>query len=509
MKFLLDALFIYILIYSIYFVYITLRSLKNKKFKILQKYSNAAKRKNLCLIVYTHNNEAKLRRLLDCIKEQHYPAENISIFVILDNCDDNSEKINFAKNVQKFIIKDQDRVGKKQAISILVEKIHEYSVIDAFVFLDINRYIEKDFLMSINASLEENDIVSGATILFGESLTLRQKIKSAYQKYKMNFLERARACANLYTIIDSGVCAIKREIVESIGLPDFESLENDMVYSLAAANEKFTFTFNPNVKTYCEVHDFRIRIPRMSKRFNLFMHNIANIFSNNIKFADFVLFLLYPNVVFTILTFAILTNISLTYCYFADFSTVIMTICALIISFGLSLLNSSMRAREVICLALYPIYSFFHFLKHFFLWRFIKRRVCGEIAQRQSEETFEVDVEVTDGRGSAPCKLIFINECGMAKIRFLFKNKKITTKSHLRTYDAIDELINKLSDYGFTIKICQACSNFTSNFDGSTNLIKGFCKRQFQVSQQGELPVVVWNTCRGFSPKVIVKNFRG
>ncbi|MBQ9688477.1 hypothetical protein IJV79_02445, partial [bacterium] len=60
----------------------------------------------------------------------------------------------------------------------------------------------------------------------------------------------------------------------------------------------------------------------------------------------------------------------------------------------------------------------------------------------------------------------------------------------------------------YTIKICQACSNFTSNHDGSTNLIKGFCKKQFQVSQEGDIPVVVWGTCKGFSPKVIVKNYR-
>lgn len=509
MKLALDLLFVYIIIFTIYFVCITFKSLRNKKFKIMQKYNHVAYKKNLCLIIYTHNNEQKLRRLMDCIKNQDYPAENVSIFVILDNCDDNSEKIQFEPNVQKFIIKNQGRVGKKQAISILVEKIREYSVIDAFVFLNINRYIENDFLTTVNSSLEDNEIVTGATILFGEALNIRQKIKAAYQKYKMNFLERARACADLYAIIDSDVCAIKRTCIENYGLPDFENLENDLEYSLSIAKEGGKFTFNPNIKTYSEVHEFRIRIPRMWRRFRLFINNLNNIFTTNSHVSEFILFLVCPNIVFILLTFALLLILPLDYCLVADYSVIVISLCALVGAFGLSLLNSKMRTREVLCLSLYPVYSFFHFLKHFFLWRFIKRRLCKEIPPKDPEEIYPIDAEITDGRGSAPCKIILINECGMAKVRFLFKNKKITTKPHLRTYDAIDELIKKLAEYGFTIKICQACSNFTSNHDGSTNMIKGFCKKQFQISQNAELPVVVWNTCRGFTPKVIVKNYRG
>ena len=181
----------------------------------------------------------------------------------------------------------------------------------------------------------------------------------------------------------------------------------------------------------------------------------------------------------------------------------------LALGFTFSLVNSNFRGRDVLVLSLYPIYSLFHVLKHFPLWRFIKRRVCNEIEPKEPEETYEIDVDVTDGRGSVPCKLILISECGMTKAKFIFKNKKFVTKTHLRTFDAIEEIINKLAEYGFTLKICQACTNFTSNHDGSTNLIKGFCNQQFKIAQQGEIPVVLWNSCKGFTPKVMVKNFKG
>lgn len=507
MKVLTDILYLYIIIYSAFFVYLTMKSLTNKKFKIMQKYSNHVDKKNLCLIIYSHNNEQKLRRLLDSIKQQTYPTENTSVFVILDHCDDNSEKINFAPNVQKFIIKDDHgKIGKKQAISILVEKISEFSIIDAFVFLDINRYIERNFLDIVNISLYGNDVISGSTLLFGENLSIRQKIKSAYQKYKMNFLEKARSCANLYAVIDSDVCAIKREVVEKSGLPDFENLEKDLEYSLNLAKENYLFSFNPGLRSYCEVHDFRIRIPRLSKRINLFFNNVFNLFTINSKYMEFTAFQLCPNILTILLIFAFLVTIPMEDCFLASFSVVIISICAVIISFALSLAKSKMRATEVICLIIYPIYSLFHIIKHFFVFRYIRKLMLNKKLRNLPEEKYVVEAEVTDGRANAPCKIILINEYGMAKVRFAFKNKEISTKSHLRTYDAIEELIEKLEDYGFTVRICQACANFTSNHDGSTNLIKGFCKKQFQVSQESELPTVVWNSCKGFEPKVIVKN---
>lgn len=509
MKFLLNLIYVYILIYSVYFLYISVRNIISRKFAIQHKYKDTAHKKHLCLILYTHNNEQKLSRMLKCIAEQDYDQSKISVFAILDNCDDNSEKLPIAKNVQFFTIKNQGKVGKKQAVSILVEKLHEYKFIDAFVFLDINKYIEKDFFSSVNSAMSDYDVISGATMLFGESLNIRQKIKKAYQKYRMNFMYRARALAGLYTDIDSGICAISRDVINNVGCPDFENLEKDLEYSATLAKENCKYSFNPNVKTYSEVHEYKIRIPRLSKRVNVFFKNISHVITPNTSYIEYIFSMISPNVVFTLLAYAILIKTSMSYYFNGDFSLLILSLCMLALGFTFSLVNSNFRGRDVLVLSLYPIYSLFHVLKHFPLWRFIKRRVCNEIEPKEPEETYEIDVDVTDGRGSVPCKLILISECGMTKAKFIFKNKKFVTKTHLRTFDAIEEIINKLAEYGFTLKICQACTNFTSNHDGSTNLIKGFCNQQFKIAQQGEISVVLWNSCKGFTPKVMVKNFKG
>ena len=67
--------------------------------------------------------------------------------------------------------------------------------------------------------------------------------------------------------------------------------------------------------------------------------------------------------------------------------------------------------------------------------------------------------------------------------------------------DALNELKTKLDDYGFVLKICSCCSHFTPNFDGSTNMLKGFCNSDYpSPSIKEQKPTLIWNTCNDFCP---------
>ena len=64
--------------------------------------------------------------------------------------------------------------------------------------------------------------------------------------------------------------------------------------------------------------------------------------------------------------------------------------------------------------------------------------------------------------GDRGCKLEFIStENGLSKIRFIYKNKKYTTSSHLRMIDALQQLQIKMDDYGLVLKFAVAvrCSH--------------------------------------------------
>lgn len=500
MELVLNVLYIYVAVYSVFFLVSAIKNLNDKKFRIQKKYTNLNCQNNLCLIIYSHNNEISLENLIKQLKEQDYGYENFSTYIILDNCSDNSEKLFINDNfVQVFSIKDQGTIGKDQAISILLEKLSAIQNCNAYVFLDANRLIEKDFLSSINSALEDSPVISGSTILLGENLNLRQKIKNTFHKYYTNFLQKSRSLMGLAVTIDSDILIMRQDLMEKIGCIDFQNINSELKYSLLLSKIGCKCVFNPNIKTFINVNDFDLRIPSISARLDLFKNCFLQIWTKNFVFTEHVLSLLTPNVLLVLFAYVYLLKNSYNYYFMVDFSVVLLSFGLLILGFSISLLNSKLFSKDYIYLFLYPFYSIGHIFRNFPVCRKIRGKISGQKSLIANTEKLIVDVGVTDGKNHIPCKLELISENGLAKVSFMFKKKKFTTKTHLRMVDAISELINKLSDYGFVLKICQCCASFAPNIDGSTNMVKGFCKRQFANMQtQGEIPTLLWNSCRGF-----------
>jgi cellulose synthase/poly-beta-1,6-N-acetylglucosamine synthase-like glycosyltransferase len=491
MNFILNLLYFYVAIYSVFFLFLSIKNLSGKKLGLQNKYSNVIAPKNLSLIVYAHNDGANLHTLLNQLKEQRYPDEKYSVFVILDNCNDNSEQIvandNFA---QVLNIKGQGTIGKDQAISILLEKLSEGHYCDAYVFLDANRFVDNDFLANINDSLDYSPVLSGSTVLIGEDLNLRQKVKKTFHKYYTNFLQKSRSLAGLATTIDSSIFVIRKALMEKIGCIDFQNINTELKYSLLLSKIGCKCVFNPKIKTYINIDEFTLRIPSLTTRLELFRNGFTQIWTKNVAFTEHVCSLLTPNILLLLAAYAYLLSYSFGFYFIVDFSVVVISFALLILGFAISLIPLNLKSREVVYLCLYPIYSFGHVLKNLPPCRVIRNLITGKRILKANTEMMILDVSVTDGKNIIPCKLELISENGLAKVRFIFKQKKFTTKSNLRMVDAISELVKKLSEYGFTLRICQCCSRFTPNIDGSTNMIKGFCN--------GSVPTLLWNSCPEF-----------
>ena len=484
---------------------LSVRNLNDRRFRIQQKYNSFNFKNNFCVIIYSHNNEATLENLVKQLKVQDYPNDCFSTYIILDNCSDNSEKLFVNDNfVQVFNIQNQDTIGKDQAISILLEKLSALQNCNAYVFLDANRYVEKDFLFSINSALLDSPVISGSTVLVCEHPNLFKKIKITFHKYYTNFVQKSRSLMSLASVIDSDILIMRQDIMEKIGCIDFQNINTELKYSLLLSKIGFKCTFNPNVKTYINVDEFNLRIPSLSARFSLFKNCFTQIWSPNFAFNEQVFSLLSPNVWLLVFSYIYFLKYSYKYYFMVDFAVVLLFIVTLALGFSISLLNSKLKSTEFIYLFLYPFYSLVHIFKNFPLCRKIRRKITGKSDFKANTEVLVVEVFVTDGKNNIPCKLELISENGLAKVKFLFKKKKFTTATHLRMVDAIKELTEKLDDYGFTLKICQGCRHFASNIDGSTNMVKGFCNYAFSNSPNtGQLPTLLWNSCRGFQPNKI------
>ena len=499
MEFILDILYVYVAIYSIYFLALALRNLKDKPFKIEKRYSLYEEKDNLAIIIYSHNNKDSLKALVEQIKQQNYPIDCIKVFAILDNCNDGSEIIFNNNRFVNVINYDRETLGKDQAVSLLLEQLGQDAWIDSYVFIDANRSIPADFLSTVNSALIRNSVLSGETLMLTDNLDIIDRIKAVYQKYHMNFIRQARSLFGFAAQADSGVFIIKKEIVDQIGAVDFKDINSELKYSLLLSKIGCRCTYNPNIQTFVNAEGYVFRRPRLSKRLHLFAQCLKELRTTNFVFIEHVFSLINPNFWLVVLSYFVIMKHSFKYYFFVDFNVVLFTFILLILGFVISLINSKLTKTEMLLLLAYPIYSVGHIIKNFPLVRKLTAKITEGNVKEQDK--LAIDVVVYTGKVDLPCKLEFISEKDVYKVRFIFKNKKYTTSGHLRMIDALQELKSKLDDYGFVIKICSCCSHFTSYNDGTANMLKGYCDCDYPSPTIKEAKTtLIWNSCSKFTP---------
>lgn len=502
MEFILYILYLYVIIYTIYFFILSIRNLKDKPFYIERKYSKYdGEKRNFAIIIYNHNHKDCLQELVEQIKMQDYPLANFKVFAILDDCNDGSEKLFEHDNfVHVMNIQDVGTLGKDKAISLLLEELKKDQGIDAYIFIDGIRKIDSDFLTLANTALTNADAVTGELDINKENLDIVDRIKAVYKKYQATFFKQARSLLGLATLVDSGLFIIKKSVVDELDGINFKDINSELEFSLLLAQSGHKCVYNPNIQSYILGQDCLFKRPRLTKKFNLFKNNFKNLKTINFPFIEYLCSFLNPNFWTLCAIYALLIFYSYNYMFIVTCNVVLFSAVLLLAIFGISLINAKLSAKEILQLMVYPIYSICHIIKNLPPIRFLLKKL-GAGSEKETDKLV-IDVLVQTKNGDRSCKLEFIStENGLAKIRFIYKNKKYTTSTHLRMIDALQQLKSKMEDYGLTLKICSCCKNFTSCVDGSTNMLKGQCHNEFPSPLLNEpRPTLIWNSCASFEP---------
>ena len=498
-------LYLYITIFKLYFLVLAIIIFKPHH-RIRDKYTPVES--TMCVMIYSHNNAPRLENLVKQLKNQTYPKNKYEIYVIADNCSDETETM-FQSDlgVKLFNIKNVDTIGKDQAYSILVEKLSAIEGIDAYVFLDGKYYVNEDFLTNANYYLQKHDIITASTnIIPDRKFNLKQNIQNVYNKYYNNFICKTRSALGLNVLINSNALIIKKSIVDEIGSIDFKDINSELKYTLLLSKYNIHCAYEQDVKVYMDIDDIEMRIPSLSKRISLFCNCFSQLRPNEIKFSEMACSLIAPDFILLFLGYMFMIWYSYKHTFYVDSSIILMTFIVLAIGFSMSLLNAKIHSKDYVYFFAYPLYSICHMIYNFPPIRGVRNFITKKKEPKKNVETMTVDIFVTDGNQSYPCQLELISENGLAKVSFINKGKKYTTKhNHLRMIEAIKELSTKLEDYGLNLKICQCCKYFESNVDGSTNMIKGYCKCNFIDRKPGDiLPTILWNTCDGFEKSNVV-----
>ena len=114
-------------------------------------------------IIPAHNEEAVVGNLVESLKNQDYPKDLYDIYVIADNCTDNTAKIAREKGAIVYERFDSEKKTKGYALQwFLQQKIQENAPYDAFFVFDADNIVDKGFIKAMNKKLcQGEDVVQG------------------------------------------------------------------------------------------------------------------------------------------------------------------------------------------------------------------------------------------------------------------------------------------------------------------------------------------------------------
>lgn len=110
------------------------------------------------VLISARNEQAVIKNLIDSIKKQNYYPGCIDIFVVADNCTDNTAKVAKEAGAIVWIRKNKKLVGKGYALDFLYNKIiaaypdNDYS---GFFVFDADNILDKNYISEMNKTFSE------------------------------------------------------------------------------------------------------------------------------------------------------------------------------------------------------------------------------------------------------------------------------------------------------------------------------------------------------------------
>ncbi|PIH05683.1 glycosyltransferase family 2 protein [Clostridium combesii] len=151
-----DFIFDLTLIFQIFVFVITLYYLILSLFGIYKKRDNGAEnctpKKKFALVVAAHNEEMVIGKIIESLEALDYPKNLYDIFIIADNCTDNTAKI--AKTYDGVYVCERnvpDKRGKGYALEWMFSKLFNMDKdYDSIAIFDADNLVSKNFLKEMN-----------------------------------------------------------------------------------------------------------------------------------------------------------------------------------------------------------------------------------------------------------------------------------------------------------------------------------------------------------------------
>ena len=224
-----EALVWTVTIFWLYQVVVSLCSLVKLKDKPLK----VKKDHRFMAIIPAHNEEAVVGNLIESLKNQTYNKDLYDIYVIADNCTDNTAKI--AKEAGAIVYERVDETKKTKGYALnwfLQQKIAEDAPYDAFFVFDADNIVDKNFIKNMNKKLcQGEDVVQGYRDIKNPSDNWITAGYAIFYWQMHRFYHLARYNIGLSPLLNGTGFMVKFDVIKPQGW-DTETLTEDIEFSL-------------------------------------------------------------------------------------------------------------------------------------------------------------------------------------------------------------------------------------------------------------------------------------
>lgn len=213
-------------LYQLVVSFCSLIKLKDKPLKINKDHKFMA-------IIPAHNEETVVGNLVESLKAQNYPKDKYDIYVIADNCTDDTAKV--AKEAGAIVLKRFDELHKTKGFALdwfLKQKIEEDADYDAFCVFDADNIVDKDFLKNMNKKLcQGEEVVQGYRDIKNPNDSWISSGYAIFYWMMHRFYHLARYNLGLSALLNGTGFMVKFDLVKPNGWKTI-TLTEDIEYSL-------------------------------------------------------------------------------------------------------------------------------------------------------------------------------------------------------------------------------------------------------------------------------------
>ncbi|MBW3088406.1 glycosyltransferase family 2 protein [Bifidobacterium sp. 82T24] len=122
-----------------------------------RKFPEAPRDKRYAVLISARNEEQVVGNLIDCIQNQTYPSGLIDIWMVADNCTDDTAGLARRKGCHVIERFDQTQIGKGYALTFLLNRMIDSGAskrYDAFFVFDADNKLDREYFAQMNNAFQ-------------------------------------------------------------------------------------------------------------------------------------------------------------------------------------------------------------------------------------------------------------------------------------------------------------------------------------------------------------------